>query len=461
MHNNGTGELPTYRELLKARRKNRHFLRNGVVLVALGLFATAAALAVVKPPEAPVTYQTQTPLKVTPLASKLAKQIAPDASAPYINQTRIKSGDNVAALLKRLEVSEDGLQHFLVHNEAARSIYKLYPGRTVEAALDGNGDLVWLRYKHTPNGKDDQGNPAAKWLEVTPTEDGGFEAQEQTKIAEVQTRAAEGRIETSLFGATEKAGIPDAITMQMAQILATKMDFMKDLQQGDEFRIIYETHSTDGHYSSAGRILALEFVNKGKTHEAIWFKPDGESGGYFDFDGQSQKGAFLKTALKFTRISSKFGMRKHPIHKRWIGHKGVDYAAASGTPIHATADGTVEFIGQQRGYGNVIIIQHHGKYSTLYAHQSRFAKGLRKGAKVSQGQHIGYVGSTGWATGPHLHYEFRVAGEPKDPLSVDLPVARSLEGKEKQQFKTVVAQYKDQMQLIARLQSEGTELAQR
>jgi len=453
--------MPTYRELLKARRKNRHFLRNGVVLVALGLFATAAALAVVKPPEAPVTYQTQTPLKVTPLAAKLATQIAPDGSAPYINQTRIKSGDNVAALLKRLEVSEEGLQHFLVHNEAARSIYKLYPGRTVEAALDGNGRLVWLRYKHTPNGKDDQGNPAAKWLEVTPTEDGGFEAQEQTKIAEVQTHAAEGRIETSLFGATEKAGIPDAITMQMAQILASKMDFMKDLHQGDEFRIIYETHTTDGHYSAAGRILALEFVNKGKTHEAMWFQPEGEKGGYFDFDGKSQKGAFLKTALKFTRISSKFGMRKHPIHGKWTGHKGVDYAAPAGTHIHATADGVVKFIGQQRGYGNVIILQHHGKYSTLYAHQSRFAKGLRKGSKVSQGQHIGYVGATGWATGPHLHYEFRVAGEPKDPLSVDLPVARSLEGKEMQQFKTAVAQYKDQMQLIARLQSEGTELAQR
>src|SRR5699024_7290106 len=162
-------------------------------------------------------------------------------------------------------------------------------------------------------------------------------------------RAAEGRIETSLFGATEKAGIPDAITMQMAQILATKMDFMKDLQQGDEFRIIYETHSTDGHYSAAGRILALEVVNKGKTHEAIWFKPDGEAGGYFDLDGQSQKGAVLTTALKFTRISTKFGMRIQPMHAKRTGHKRVGYAGPAASHIHATADGVIRVIGQQRG----------------------------------------------------------------------------------------------------------------
>src|SRR5699024_3605760 len=191
--------------------------------------------------------------------------------------------------------------------------------------------------------------------------------------------------------------------------------------------------------------LALEFKNGSKTYSAAYFKPTDGPSGYYDFDGRSLKGAFLKTALKFTRISSKFGMRKHPIRGKWTGHKGVDYAAPSGTPIHATADGTIEFVGQQRGYGNVEIIKHHNQYSTLYAHQSRFVKGLKKGMKVAQGDQIGYVGATGWATGPHLHYEFRVNGKPVDPLSVDLPVARALEGADKQAFDKQLARYQDHM----------------
>src|SRR5690625_1841633 len=406
MIQHGLTPPPSYRSLLKSRQKKTHFLRNGVVLVALALFATAGALAVVKPADEPITYTSQTPLSLpqpfpAPLGQSLATQ-----KAPFVAQTQIQEGDTLAALLQRLDVSEEGLQAFLTHDEAARSIYKLYPVRTVQAALDADGNLVWLRYNHSPASKDDEGNPAAKWLEVTPDGAGSFVANERTELARAHTRVAEGSIVSSLFGATDKAGVPDGITMQMADILASKIDFMKDLRQGDDFRIIYETHSHNGHDSSAGRILAVEFRNGSKTHSAVWFKPSDGAGGYYDFEGRSLKGAFLKTALKFTRISSKFGMRKHPIHGKWTGHKGVDYAAPSGTPIHATADGTVAFVGQQRGYGNVVIINHHNNYSTLYAHQSRFAKGLKKGMKVAQGDPIGFVGSTGWATGPHLHYEF-------------------------------------------------------
>ena len=192
-------------------------------------------------------------------------------------------------------------------------------------------------------------------------------------------------------------------------------------------------------------MLALEFINGEKTYNAVWFSPDGKSGSYYDFDGTSLRGAFLRTALKFSRISSTFGMRM-PIHKTWTGHKGVDYAAPSGTPIHSTADGTVEFSGWQNGYGNVVIVKHHGKYSTLYAHQSRIAEGITKGSKISQGQLLGYVGATGWATG--LHYEFRVDNQPIDPLSVDLPVARTLEPAEIRAFKQAVAPYQQQIQLL-------------
>lgn len=457
MHNKGTQDAPTYRDILRARQKNRHFFRNGFVLVALALFATAAALAVVKPPELPATYQAHERLQLPePFPEPLGGQ-STSSTAPFISETQIRRGDTLAVLLQRLQVHENGLQQFLVHNEAARSIYKLYPGRTIQAALDTEGNLVWLRYNHTPSSTEN-GISVAKWLEINPDGDGGFIAQEHSQAADVQVRIAEGRIESSLFGATDRAGIPDAITMQMANILASRIDFMRDLRKDDTFRIVYETHSHGGIENGAGRILAVEFNNRGKAHEAVWFAPDDSSGSYYDFEGRSLRGAFLRTALKFSRISSTFGKRKHPIHGNWRTHNGVDYAAPTGTPIHATADGTVEFIGTQRGYGKTIILQHHGKYSTLYAHQSRFAKGLKKGAKVSQGDLIGYVGATGWATGPHLHYEFRISNKPVDPLSVDLPVARALEGPDRDAFNQIVAQYRDHIQLVAQLQEEGTSL---
>ena len=227
------------------------------------------------------------------------------------------------------------------------------------------------------------------------------------------------------------------------------------MRKGDQFRLVYETYTREGRDVGAGRILAMEFINDGKAHEAVWFKPEGQSGGYYDFDGGSLRGSFLRSALKFSRISSGFGMRKHPIHGNWRGHKGVDYAAPTGTPIHATGDGVIDFIGTQNGYGNTIIIKHHSGYKTLYAHQSRFASGLKKGASIAQGDLIGYVGSTGWSTGPHLHYEFRVNDTPVDPLSVDLPVARPLDKQLMKEFKQVAATYQQHINFLASYQTSN------
>ncbi|MBF6616356.1 MAG: M23 family metallopeptidase [Candidimonas sp.] len=449
--NNGT---PSYRHTLSAHR-TRNLFRNGLVLIALGLFAGAAALAVVKPPEAPPVYQANQPLALpNPFPEPLS------SSTPYISETQIRRGDTLAALLQRLRIQQPGLQQFLVQNKDARSIYKLYPGRSIQAALDKDGQLQWLRYNHTP-GAQDNGQYVSRWLEITPDDAGGFSATEQSQPADMQVRIAESEIKSSLFGATDEADIPDAITMQMTDILGSKIDFIRDLRQGDRFRIIYESYSHDGREIGVGRILALEFINKKKTYEAVWFSPDGDSGSYYDFEGRSLKGAFLRTALKFSRISSTFGMRKHPVHGGWRGHKGVDYAAPTGTPIHATADGVVSFKGSQNGYGNTIILTHHNGYSTLYAHQSRFAKGLQKGDRVQQGQLIGYVGATGWATGPHLHYEFRVNKTPVDPLSVDLPVARTLEKSHRLAFEKAVAQYQEHIHLLTTLQDSDTQVASR
>lgn len=453
MFKKGTPTTPSYRTIVRNHRPH-HLFRNGLVFVALALFAAAAALAVVQPPEAPAVYEARQTLDLpTPFP-----QAQNNFAVPFVSQTEIRSGDTLAVLLQRLRVQEPGLLPFLIQDKDARSIYKLYPGRNVQAAHDQHGKLTWLRYQHTPYATDN-GQPVSRWLEIAPDGEGGFTATEQTQAASVQVQIAEGTIKNSLFGATDEAGIPDAITMQMTEILGSKIDFIRDLRGNDHFRIIYETYSHEGRDVGAGRILALEFTNRNKTYEAVWFAPEGQSGSYYDFGGASLKGAFLRTALKFTRISSTFGMRKHPVHGVWRGHSGVDYAARSGTPIHATADGVVEFKGSKRGYGNTIILKHHNGYSTLYAHQSRYAKGLKKGDKVSQGQLIGYVGSTGWATGPHLHYEFRVNNKPIDPLSVELPVARTLEPAQKQAFDQAVAQYKDHIHFLAQMQSEQLQVA--
>lgn len=435
----------------------RHRITKSLLIAAAGLFITAAALAVVRPPEPPLPiYQALQTLDLEPIHA-LSNTSSP---APFIAETRIRRGDTVAALLQRLNVDEDGLQPFLVQSKDARSIYKLYPGRVVQAALDSHGRLVSLRYTHTPGTQEGDGF-ASKWLEVRPDGKGSFTAVEHSAPAQVQVRIAEGDITSSLFGAADSADIPDAITLEMVDILSSKIDFLKDLRQGDKFRIVYDAYTHEGREVGSGKIRALEFINRDKTYSAVWFKPSDGQGGYYDFSGNSLKGAFLRNAIKFTRISSRFGMRKHPIHKSWTGHKGVDYAAPSGTPIRATADGTVDFIGRQNGYGNVIILKNYGSYSTLYAHQSRFASGLRRGSKVQQGDVIGYVGSTGWATGPHLHYEFRIDKKPVDPLAVDLPVTRPLEPQQRKAFQTAVAQYQTHIDFLARIQDSKQDLAQR
>eukprot|EP00887_Chlorella_sp_A99_P003830 scaffold32.g3830.t1 len=396
--------------------------------------------------ELPPTRQVQSVLSLD--AGQI--EVSPTWAAPYISETRIRAGDTLAAVLQRLDLDLPELQKFLTHDAGARSIYKLYPGRTVQAATDEEGNLLWLRYIHTESNEAD-GQITTRFLQVKPTDD-SYEAKEISQNTDRRTRVAVGTIRSSLFAATDAAGIPDSVTLQMADILAAKIDFLRDLRQGDQFRVVYEIRSHEGRYAGAGRVLALEFINQGKTYTAVWFSPDNRSGAYYGFDGASLRGAFLRTALKFSRISSTFGMRMHPIHKTWTGHKGVDYAAPSGTPIHATADGTIEFAGWQNGYGNVVIVKHHGNYSTLYAHQSRIGPGITKGAKVAQGQLVGYVGATGWATGPHLHYEFRINGQPVDPLSVKLPVARTLDPSEARAFAQVVAPYKQQIQLLAQFQ---------
>jgi len=232
------------------------------------------------------------------------------------------------------------------------------------------------------------------------------------------------RIESSLFEAGEKAGMSSRTIMTLAnQIFGFDIDFALDLRQGDEFSVLYEQRYQDGHYVSDGRVLAAEFVNQGKTHRAVWFQSkDGQVEGYFTPDGHGMRKAFLRAPLDFTRISSRFNSRRlHPILGVVRAHKGTDYAAPTGTPIWAAGSGRVQFVGRKGGYGNVVIIDHGKGISTVYGHMSRFARSLRVGRPVGQGDTIGYVGMTGMATGPHLHYEYRVNGAQRNPATLPLP----------------------------------------
>jgi murein DD-endopeptidase MepM/ murein hydrolase activator NlpD len=235
-----------------------------------------------------------------------------------------------------------------------------------------------------------------------------------------QARLASGTVRTSLFAATDDARIPDAVAVQIAEIFAADIDFHRELRKGDSFSVVYEALTADGEpvtwVASTGRVLSAEFVNNGKAHQAVWFANGAGRGAYFGFDGQSKRRSFLASPMEFSRVTSGVAMRLHPLLQSMRAHRGVDYGAPAGTPVRSVGDGVVEFAGWQNGYGNVVQVRHGKERSTLYAHLSRMD--VRKGQSVEQGERLGAVGSTGWATGPHLHFEFHVNGQHVDPMLV-------------------------------------------
>ncbi|MCU7960706.1 MAG: peptidoglycan DD-metalloendopeptidase family protein, partial [gamma proteobacterium symbiont of Bathyaustriella thionipta] len=256
----------------------------------------------------------------------------------------------------------------------------------------------------------------------------GYKALKIDRPVEKKIRSTNGVIQDSLFAAGHDAGLSDRLTMQLADIFGWDIDFALEIRTGDRFSLIYEEQFVDGKKLRSGPILAAEFINQGHVYKAIRYTDKEGRTAYFSPDGKRMQKAFLRTPVKYARISSRFTRKRwHPVLKKWRSHKGVDYAAARGTPIRATGDGKVIVRGKKGGYGNAIYIQHGRKYTTVYGHLSRFAKRVKKGSKVHQGQIIGYVGSTGLATGPHLHYEFRVNGIHRNPLTVKLPASLPLE----------------------------------
>jgi murein DD-endopeptidase MepM/ murein hydrolase activator NlpD len=251
-----------------------------------------------------------------------------------------------------------------------------------------------------------------------------YQFSEQTKQYDTDEVYVAGSINSSLYEAAEKSGVPIPVIMQMVDVFGWDIDFAVALREGDSFRLIYEELNLDGEKLDNGNIIAAQFINRGEIYQAFHFTDSEGNANYYTPEGESMRGTFLRTPVEYSRISSRFSKNRfHPILKKWRSHKGVDYAASKGTPIRATADGTIKHVGDNGGYGKTVIINHAGRFSTLYAHMSGYKKGVRSGSTIKQGETIGYVGSTGLATGPHLHYEFRVDDSHRDPLSYKFPKA--------------------------------------
>lgn len=337
----------------------------------------------------------------------------------FVRDERIQRGDTVASLLTRLGVREPGAIEFLRDSRDTQTIYRqLSPGKSVTARVGAEGDLQSLIFPLN-GGKD---------LALTvERQGGGFKAIEQPLALDTQVLMKSAEIRHSLFGAADAAGIPDTVATQLADIFGGDIDFHRDLRKGDRFAVVYEAINHLGKLVRTGRILAAEFINDGKHYRAVWFQDGNGQGGYYTAEGKNIRKAFLRSPLEFSRITSGFTLaRFHPILQKWRAHTGIDYGAAVGTRVRTTGDGVVEFVGTKGGYGKVVVLRHQGRYTTLYGHLSGFAAGLRKGERVAQGDVIGYVGATGLATGPHLHYEFRVDGVFRNPLTVALPSAPPL-----------------------------------
>lgn len=375
---------------------------------------------------------------VQEVALPVAAPVHDVSDAAFVNEGRIQRGDTVAALLMRLGVDDPEAIEFMRRSKEVKALTQLRPGRTVRAETTPAGELKRLTYL----------TPSGDLLSIDRGED-GFKAQESSAELDSQPLMASGEIRSSLFAATDAAGLPDAVAIQIAEIFSSQIDFHRDLRRGDRFAVVYESLSHNGEQVKSGRVLAVEFVNQGKVHRAVWFEAEDGKGSYYTPEGNSLRRAFLRSPLEFSRISSGFTLaRFHPILKTWTAHRGIDYAAPTGTRVRTTADGVVSFSGWQGGYGNLVIVDHPGRYQTYYAHLSAFAPGIRKGARVSQGDFIGYVGQTGMATGPHLHYEFHINGVQHDPMRAVLPEALPITRQLRPQFEARALPLVHQLELM-------------
>jgi murein DD-endopeptidase MepM/ murein hydrolase activator NlpD len=375
----------------------------------LGAGGATYALATLAPDPANLTVQEILEVVRLPEQGAILAQKGPELTLFRSDITR--STDTADSLLRRLGVDDPAAANFLRTDPVARLLLGR-SGRNINAEMTDQNTLRKLSARWSP---EDDGQFKRLVIELSPT---GFISRLETAALTASTRLASGTIQSSLFAATDEARIPDAIAIQVAEMFAGDIDFHRALRKGDRFSVVYETLEGDGEPLRSGRVLSAEFVNSGKSFQAMWFRETGAAtkGGYYTLDGQSLRRAYLASPMEFSRVTSGFKMRFHPILQTWRAHLGVDYAAPTGTLVRSVGDGNVEFAGVQNGFGNVVIVRHRNQHTTVYAHLSRIL--VHKGQNVTQGQNVGAVGATGWATGPHLHFEFRVNGQHHDPMTI-------------------------------------------
>ena len=336
----------------------------------------------------------------------------------------VRRGDTMGDVLSRAGVSAADIARLMAESSTRRVLGSLKPGQAIEVGVDAEGALQKLAFNGASGDR----------VEIDSVGD-GFTVRTSESDLQTVPRFASGEIRSSLFAATDDAGIPDAVAVQLAEIFSGVVDFHRGLRKGDRFWLVYEQNLRNGEAASSGRVIAAEFSNGDATHSAYWFEPRGQRGAYYTADGKSLRRQFLMSPLEFSRVTSGFSAaRFHPVLQEWRAHRGVDYGAPSGARVRATADGVVEAAGYSGGYGNLVVIAHGNSYSTAYGHLSGFGPGVRRGARIGQGDTLGYVCATGLATGPHLHYEFRVKGTQIDPQTVRMAEAAPLTGESRHAF---------------------------
>ena len=453
--------------------KKHLLLASGVALCVLGTMALLPSSDVeAKRTEVPMVidaYQPETKAASATLTSTATPSVESTESASTSDNTReekakaeareamdliaklgdwhsktIQSGDNLSTLFQSQGLSAGVVYRISKTPKYGKMLADIRPGETLEFRINNEGELTQFRYVQS----------RLDSIFFTQT-DNGYTAEAIALAPEIRPAYANGVIEDSLFMASQKAGLSQRLTMQLAGIFGWDIDFVQDIRSGDSFTLLYEEKYLDDEKLGDGNILAATFTNRGETYTAIRFTDSNGDTSYYSPEGKSMKKAFLRTPVEFTRISSRFNPnRLHPVFKTKRPHRGVDYAAPTNTPIKAAGDGRIKFAGRQNGYGNVVYIQHPNHIVTVYAHANKLKKGLKKGQRVKQGDVIAYVGQTGWATGPHLHFEFRVNGVHRNPVTVKLPDAEPIAKKEMAHFK------KQANLMVARLEKyEGTMLA--
>ena len=424
----------TQKKLLTARKIRFHWIFVAFLLPIMVLIATLSA--------APDSEAGYLPVRITiddiPLPSMMHKQ---NPNAIFWHTDQVRRNDTLDVIFNRMTIEDkDALKFFMYTPETRELNTQLVPGRSIGSKVNAEGKLLYLEYQL----RDDER------LTAKLTDDGYEVNKGKTPFIKHEILKS-ATIKSSLFGATDAAEIPDQIALKIADIFSSEINFNEDLSPGDTINVVYEGFYNRGELVRTGDILAVEIVNRGKTHRAVHFGKADSKYAYYTPEGKSLHKSFLRSPLEFTRVSSSFSRgRFHPVLHRVRAHKGVDLAARSGTRIKASGDAVVKFKGKKGGYGNVIILKHRNGIQTLYGHLSKFAKGLRKGKKVEQGDIIGYVGMSGLATGPHLHYEFLLNGIHRDPMKVKLPKGIPLEAKYKKEFKKNASKYMAQIEMLNR-----------